>query len=361
MREAEMEKELTHPFAKGSSKSEGPDEKLRWLRMYSQKHYAKVFEEIDRIMGDEESTLYRAGKHLINAGGKLFRPSFVLFGCEAVGGDSEKALPIAAAAELAHVASLIHDDIIDGDDLRRGVPAVHVKFGVPLAILAGNLLIFKAFNSLAMAADTLGNDKVVRLLNVYSRTSIVMDQGEHLDIVPSDTNSTMEEYLDMAAKKTGWAFKGALEAGAIAGGGTEEEIEALSEYGLFFGVAFQIRDDVIGVLGNPSEIGKPTSDILRSRKTFMVTHVLQEADEGDKVTLLKILSGETSGKTQGIVDILTKYDSFGHAEAKIAELIEKTKLKLSILKNTLAKKFLLELADLLSERPLTILEALHYP
>ncbi len=356
-----MEKELTHPFAKRSSKSKEPDEELRWLRTYSQKHYAKVLKEIDRIMGDEESALYLASRHLIKAGGKLFRPSFVLFGCEAVGGDSEKALPIAAAAELAHVASLIHDDIIDKDDLRRGVPAVHVKFGVPLAILAGNLLIFKAFHSLTRVADTLGSDKVVKLLDVYCRTSIVMDQGEYIDIAPSDTYSTMEEYLDMTAKKTGWAFKGALEVGAIAGGGTEEEIKALSEYGLLFGMAFQIRDDVIGTLGKPSEIGKPTSDILRSRKTFMVTHALQEADRRDRIKLLKILKEKASGKAQEVVDILTKYDSFGHAEAKITKLIEKAKSNLSILKNTLAKKFLLKIADLLSERPLTILTAPHYP
>lgn len=324
---------------------------------YVKNRRVEVLRNIAEIMGDGESILHQAAEHLIKAGGKLVRPSFVLLACEAVNGDPEKAIPVAAATELGHAGSLIHDDIIDEDEMRRGVPAVHAKFGVPLAILAGDMLIFKSFHSLTRTANTLGHDRVVKILDVLCRAAITMNEGESTDIeFMNRYDVTENDYFNMIKKKTAEAFRAALEVGAIAGGGTKEEVEALSEYGLLFGTAFQIRDDLIGISSDEAETGKPASDILKGRRTLVVIRALRMGKDEDKTKLLRIFQGKNASKEEvrEVINILMKYGSIDYAEAKIIELIEKAKSRLSLLKDTPTKKLLLELADFVAKGMLTL-------
>lgn len=342
----------------GESEPEEVDEELEWLRKFSSRERDKILEEMEEIIGDHQLTLYQAAEHILKAGGKLLRPSFTLLASKAVNGDPEKVLPVAAASEFSHASSLIHDDIIDEDEMRREVPSTHVKFGKNAAILAGNLLIFKSFSSLARAASKLDSDKVVKILDMFSEAAILIDEGEYLDIELQDTQDvTEEDYFDMVNKKTAMAYKCALGMGAIAGEGTKEEIEALKEYGESFGIAFQIRDDLIGMLGDPAETGKPASDILKGRKTLAVSHALQKANEEDRDKLLTILERKriSEREAQKVINILEKYNSFNYSETKIIELILNAKSSLAILKDTPAKRFFLKLANLLARMPLTVL------
>ena len=326
------------------------------ITAYLMKRSDKVLRNVAEIMGNGGSILHQAAEHLIKAEGKLLRPSFVLLACEAVNGNPEKALPVASATEFGHVGSLIHDDIIDEDEIRRGVPAVHAKFDVPLAILAGDMLIFKSFHSLTRATNALEKDRVLKILDALCRSAIAMNEGEGMEIEFSNRyDITENEYFDMIRGKTASAFRGALEVGAIAGGGTKEEIEALSEYGLFFGTAYQIRDDLIGTFGDDAETGKPASDILRGRRTLMMIHAFQMANEEDKTKLLRIFEGKNASREEvgEAINIIMKYDAIDYAEAKIIELTEKAKLRLSSLRDTSAKKVLLELADRVAKGTLT--------
>ncbi len=193
--------------------------------------------DVDRVILElvpekEPLELYKAARHYPLAGGKRVRPFVVLRAAEAVGGDPEKALYPAASVEFIHNYSLVHDDIMDMDELRRGRPTVHKLWGgVNMAILAGDLLFSKAFEAIAKAE--VPAEKKARILDVLVRTSNLLCEGQALDIeFETREEVTVEEYLKMISGKTGGAlFQGSAEIGAIVGTEDEEYIRALSKWG----------------------------------------------------------------------------------------------------------------------------------
>ena len=233
------------------------------LKKYSE----SIDKEIGRSLGTiDPSELCEASDHLIKAGGKKLRPSLVVLSCEAVGGKSEDALKTAAAIEFIHTFSLIHDDIMDKDEMRRGKPSVHVLWGEPMAILAGDTIFSKAFEAIAETnMENVPPQKIIDALKTVVDSCIKLCEGQALDIGFEGNLDVMEdEYLNMIYKKTGALIAAATKAGAIMGGGTEEQIEALSEYGRLIGLAFQIQDDYLDVVSDAEKIGKPVgSDMLR--------------------------------------------------------------------------------------------------
>ena len=204
-------------------------------------------EEIDVVIDDslsklEPESLYESSEYLIKAGGKKFRPALTLLSCQAVGGKPEKALKAAAAIELTHTFSLIHDDIMDNDDTRRGKPAVHKVWGEPLAILAGDSLFAKSFELLSQSAeDNIAYERVVDALQVLTNSCINICEGQALDMAFEDTfNVTKDEYMNMIYKKTGDLITASTTIGAIMGGASSNEIQALRTYGKQIGLAFQM-------------------------------------------------------------------------------------------------------------------------
>jgi len=190
----------------------------------------KITKEIYELVGSQTLIVYEATRHLVKAGGKLLRPLLVLLGCKAVGGNIEKALPTAAGIELAHIASLMHDDIIDDVVKRRGVEAVHVKFGKPTAIVSGDLLLAKLFQAMAYNSDVDGvtSEQIVKVLEVASEACIQVCEGQGMDLdFVSRWDVAEDECVEMYRKKTAAAFSGSLAVGAILGGGSEREIKAL--------------------------------------------------------------------------------------------------------------------------------------
>ena len=214
-------------------------------------------EEIDVVIDDslsklEPESLYESSEYLIKAGGKKFRSALTLLSCQAVGGKPEKALKAAAAIELTHTFSLIHDDIMDNDDTRRGKPAVHKVWGEPLAILAGDSLFAKSFELLSQSAeDNIAYERVVDALQVLTNSCINICEGQALDMAFEDTfNVTKDEYMNMIYKKTGDLITASTTIGAIMGGASSNEIQALRTYGKQIGLAFQIQDDYIDLTGD---------------------------------------------------------------------------------------------------------------
>ncbi|MEV0414943.1 polyprenyl synthetase family protein [Streptomyces sp. NPDC050448] len=194
-------------------------------------------------------------------GHKLLRPSLALLACQAVGGDPQAARPAAVAVELVHNASLLHDDIIDQDPLRRGRPALWAAKGIPAAILAGDALFFAAVQALADAprAD----------LTVPALLAAVQDliEGEYLDVLSeASTDRGEHSALQIAAGKTGMLLACACELGATAGGATRERAAHLRAFGRHLGIAFQCADDLLGIWGDEQTTGKPARSDLRRRK-----------------------------------------------------------------------------------------------
>jgi geranylgeranyl diphosphate synthase type I len=195
---------------------------------------------------------------------KCLRPTLVVLACQAVGGTRQAAWPEAVAVELIHNASLLHDDIIDRDPLRRGRPALWAAKGVPAAILAGDALFFAAVQSLL---DTSHSTATVPVLLASVQTLI---EGEYRDTLQeSDVRVTEEDVLSVAAAKTGELMACACALGALAGGAGRDETECLRAFGYHLGIAFQCVDDVLGIWGDQHRTGKPAGSDLSTRKVTL--------------------------------------------------------------------------------------------
>jgi len=330
------------------------------------KTMAKAVDEkiLELVPEKEPRTLYEAARHYPLAGGKRVRPFVVLRAAEAVGGDPKKAVYPAAAVEFVHNYSLVHDDIMDMDEMRRGRPTVHKVWGVNMAILAGDLLLNKAFEAIARAE--VSPEKKVRILQVLVETSNQLCEGQALDIEFEKRDEvTVEEYLQMISGKTGALFDGSAVIGAIVGTDREDYIRALSKWGRNVGMAFQIWDDVLDLIADEEKLGKPVgSDIRKGKKTLIVSHFFQHATEEDKAEFLKVF-GKYAGDAKGdalihdenvkeevakAIELLKKYGSIDYAAQYAKNLVKEANEALKVLPESEARKDLELLAEFLVER-----------
>lgn len=292
-------------------------------------------------------TLYDAARHLPLAGGKRLRPCMAMISCEAVNGDVTRVIPLSVALELIHNFTLVHDDILDKSKLRRNIPTVHVKFGEPVAIIAGDLLFAKAFE---VMHDTQSNLSVFKNVE-FGLIDCIREicEGQQLDIEFEERQIvTEDEYLEMILKKTAVFFMYAAEAGAILGSGTKEQSQALSEYGKNIGLAFQIHDDYLDMSSNEEMLGKDIgNDIRNGKKTLIAVHSFNNVKGEDK-KLLETIFGNKNATEQQIkqaYNLFNKTGSIGYAKKTAINYSEKAKKQLEILPDSEAKQILLELAE----------------
>ncbi len=305
--------------------------------------------------GIEPEVLAKATRHLLEAGGKRLRPCLALIACEAVGGKAEDAMETAAALELLHTFTLIHDDIMDKDEFRRNVKTVHTIWGEPVAIIAGDALFAKVFEAVAANAKRLKlpADRVVELFDTVSKASFEICQGQALDMLFEERRDIGEkEYLKMVSGKTGALIEASTKVGALLGRGKPEQVRALAEYGRLIGIAFQIHDDVLGLVGEEKKFGKPIgSDIREGKRTLVIVRAL-EATPDSRKTIASVLGKRKASKSEikEAIEVLKETGAIDHAAKKARELVARAKSKLDVLLDSKAKRFLLELADFTVER-----------
>ena len=246
------------------------------------------------ILDGEPTKLYDAAGTYLASGGKKLRPFMVIKSCEMFGGDEEKALPAAASVELIHNFSLIHDDIMDNDDIRHGVSTVHKKYGLPIALIAGDILFSKAFQVLSLHGKKTGHkDNIIAEMNrILSTACVHVCEGQGLDIQMASSKKipTINEYLEMIRKKTASLFEVSCALGVLSSPDpSDSNVENLSKFGRFTGIAFQLIDDLIGVTGNPELTGKAVgNDIREGKKTFPILLALEHADTNKREKILKV-------------------------------------------------------------------------
>jgi len=210
--------------------------------------------------------LYDAAGHLIVNGGKRLRPYMVIKSCQILGGKSSNAMISASAVEMVHNFTLVHDDIMDNDEMRHGVPTVHKKFGMPIAILAGDVLFSKAFQ--IISESKLSPKATTHLISRLAKACVDVCEGQLLDIKMAEEKRipTEKEYITMIGKKTAALFDVSCAMGAISATNKPKDISNLSAFGRNLGIAFQITDDLIGVMGDPKITKKPVGNDLREGK-----------------------------------------------------------------------------------------------
>lgn len=255
---------------------------------------AEINERIERIdkalefylmpRNNPQSVIYDAMRYSIFAGGKRLRPILLLEWCKLLGGDEDMAMPFACAMEMIHTYSLIHDDLpaMDDDNLRRGMPTNHIKFGEAIAILAGDALLNKAFEVMA----EYGGEKAAEGIKIIADSSGTegMIGGQIVDIVSEGKDISIETLKYLHSLKTGAIIKSSCVAGAVIAGGGEDQINAAEEFAINLGIAFQIRDDVLDVTGNEVDLGKPIgSDEEQDKNTYVKLLGLAKSEELVKV------------------------------------------------------------------------------
>jgi len=257
------------------------------LTAYLRERSALVDAALERWLPGEDilpHQLHQAMRFSVFAGGKRLRPILIIAACEAVGGTPERVLPAACAMEMIHTYSLIHDDLpaMDDDDFRRGRPTNHKVFGEANAILAGDALLTEAFRLLADAGANRGLDPAVclRVIETVARCagSQGMVGGQVVDMESEGKPIDFATLQYIHTRKTGALFLASIQAGAWLGGGSDEQVAALTRYGEAAGLAFQIADDILDIVGDQAETGKDVgSDQARGKATYPALLGLSEA------------------------------------------------------------------------------------
>lgn len=245
-----------------------------YIEKYLSDYYANFHTEPQKL-------LYDSMEYSLMAGGKRLRPVFAFEFCRLCGADWHQAAPFAGAMEMIHTYSLIHDDLpcMDNDDFRRGRPTNHKVYGEAMATLAGDALLTDAFG-LAATAKLSKPENMALAIGVLSQNagSLGMVGGQVLDILSEERECTEQEVLDIQSRKTGALINAACVLGVIAGGGSEKQIEAAASFAGLLGLAFQIRDDMLDVIGTTEEMGK-TVGTDAAKNTFVRLYGLERCEE----------------------------------------------------------------------------------
>jgi octaprenyl-diphosphate synthase len=244
---------------------------------------AAVDDVLQRHATSEIEALQEAARHILCAGGKRIRPQLLLLTAQAVTGSVERAIPLAAAVELVHTATLVHDDIVDESDSRRGRATVQFYFGNSASVLMGDYLVVRAFSILAVDGDT-------RLWRMLADTIARMCEGEVLQIcVKGDTSIGVEVYETIIECKTALLMAACGRFGGYVGEARPEVIEALGEFGYHVGMAFQIADDILDFVGTEEDLGKPVGgDLRESKVTLPVIRALEDAPPSERAELVRL-------------------------------------------------------------------------
>jgi geranylgeranyl diphosphate synthase type I len=271
-------------------------------------------------------SLHDASLHYIINGGKRLRPFLAIKSYSIFNKDNmDVILPIAVAIELTHNFTLIHDDIMDNDNYRHGVPTVHKAYSMPLAILAGDLLIVKAFHLITENSVNAGldNDKAINIIKRLAESCMAISIGQVLDIsfAKNDKFPSINEYIEMIKMKTGALFEVSAEIGAIAANASMKDIKNLKEYGMNIGIAFQLIDDLIGVAGDSALTKKPVgNDIKEGKKTLPLLLALERVSKEEREHILSVFGNKhaTNSAIKHAIEIIinSKIDELVRLEAK---------------------------------------------
>ena len=306
---------------------------------------------------DLERYLYGPFARFTASGGKRTRPALCLLGCEAVGGDPALALSTAAAIENFQSAALIHDDIADKSELRRGEPCTYVTEGTGVAINIGDLGLATVLGGV-LRDEALPAETRLAVMEQLYRMELRTIEGQALDlgwVRDGRWDITPENYLYMASHKTAYYSAAVpLVAGAIVGGGSPEQLHALDEFGMRAGLAFQLQDDLLNLVGNAEAQGKDfRSDITEGKRTLLVVWALSHLAEPSRTELLGILSSETADAAQlaRAVELIDASGAIAHVRTYARGLVADAKKHLAAADFAPAPRdALLSMADFFVER-----------
>lgn len=323
--------------------------------MEFERYYKNLQEKIDNkltslIKKDYPNNLYSPIRYALSQKGKRVRPILLTFSCEALGGSIKNCFDAAIAIEILHDFTLVHDDIMDDDYIRRGSKTVHAKWDKNVALLCGDGLIALAYSSLLKS-----NGKFIkRITSIFSEGIVKICEGQSLDKDFENIKKVdIDEYMYMIEMKTGVLMSISSEIGAILGNGSEKQINTLKNFGMNLGIAFQIQDDLLDVISDKKTLGKtPGSDIVNGKKTFPFILLNNKVNDSERAYLknLMIKGGINKDDLNIIKILLNKYELIDYIKNEVNKRIKRAKDCLKNLGVNCNSKNLIELAELIRER-----------
>ena len=314
------------------------------FKSYIAKTKDQIESELAKVVsGLSELSLHSQIEYAVLSEGKRLRPLLVILSAESVGGQRKKIMPLALAFEFMHTATLVHDDIIDQDDVRRDRPAVHKKWSVNQAILAGDALIALAVG----LSSTYGED----IMKTVANSALELCDGENMDISFAPQMMNEESYFRRIKKKSASLFQAATYCGALAGGGTLLDVNSLSAFGENFGIAYQLRDDLLDLTHKRTNVLK---DLKKGTLTLPLIHAYNHCSSTDRKkidknirTLLRSASTKEIEATKEILKIIKKTESQQYCEKKADEFLHQAVASISRLKETEYRAYLGEMVKAL--------------
>jgi octaprenyl-diphosphate synthase len=300
-------------------------------------------------LGSDVRTVYALTHHILNAGGKRLRPAMVALAARAAADtvDSDRLATVGAAVEFVHMATLVHDDVVDNTATRRGKPTANAVFGNGVAVLSGDYILARAMRLLAIDGD-------LRVIRTVSEITVEMSEGEVMEISATGrADLSREDYLEILRKKTAVFVEGCCRCGAIVAGASPEIEEALADYGYRLGMAFQIADDLLDYTGDPEVTGKPRgTDLKDGRATLPLLLALECASEDEKAVLLRAFGNAALGDEEvlEVCDLLTRYECFDRTREAAQDQVQKAEEALRQLPPSAARDCFTALTDFVVQR-----------
>ena len=262
---------------------------------------------------EEPELLYKPILYSMSGGGKRIRPTLLMLACEAFGGDVQQALPAAAAVEMFHNFTLLHDDIMDNANVRRGKPSVFAQWGENVAILSGDAMMIYAYYLLRKVPE----DKLARIMDIFTPMALQVCEGQQYDMdFEQRQKVSMAEYMNMIELKTSVLLAGSAMIGAVLGNASESECRKIYNYALELGLAFQLQDDWLDSFGTEEELGKKIGgDILEGKKTCLMQQAMSHATEEDREILRTTYLDNTLSDDEKIARVKAVYERYDVSHA----------------------------------------------
>lgn len=254
-----------------------------------------------RHFPQQPASLYEPNEYFLSWGGKRIRPVMCLMGNELFDEIHPDSYELATAIELFHNFTLIHDDIMDEAPLRRGMETVHMKYGLSTALLAGDVMLIKAYDYL----NKIQPQYLHRIIHLFNKTAREVCEGQQMDMDFEQSSSvSLDDYINMISLKTSVLLAASLEMGAIIGGASEGNCKHLYEFGKNLGIAFQVQDDYLDAFGDPEKFGKDVGgDIRQNKKTFLMLHAFEVANTEQKNRLFQLMQQNPPDKVEQVLQI----------------------------------------------------------
>ena len=302
----------------------------------------RIEEEINKNLQSSVPLIALVTRYIMKSGGKRLRPLLMVLAARLLNYQGNDHYGLSIVFEYLHAATLLHDDVVDNAELRRGSPSANTLWGNAAVVLVGDFLLATSFFLSVMS----GNLKILRIL---SETTTSMAEGEVLQLINSDNlEITEEEYIEVIKRKTAILISAACQIGAILARADEEQEEAMRRFGLNLGIAFQLRDDFLDYTGSEEEFGKPVGkDLQEGKITLPLIHTLQSSNDGDRQQLVELITSDRNYEQvfTEVKKIIQDYQGLNYTEKLADHHISEAKSALSIFPTSPTRQSLLEIAE----------------